>query len=169
MYKTVLPLRIQLGNRNYSRYLKEKQFNVGNWPQSLEAQQGTVKQAQTGHSCKLLPPLSWRDVGAQSKLELYWAVHWKLEPRKRQSQYQREKTISTWLLPSCHPPVSDGLNAARGRKKGRKEGRKREKVGKEGRDKEGRKRNLLISSDINVIWKAERSLETSCRGHPPGI
>ena len=54
------------------------------------------------------------------------------------------------------------------RKEGRKEEKER-KVGKEGRDKEGRKRNLLISSDINVIWKAERSLETSCRGHPPGI
>lgn len=54
------------------------------------------------------------------------------------------------------------------RKEGRKEEKER-KVGKEGRDKEGRKRNLLISSDINAIWKAERSLETSCRGHPPGI
>ena len=41
------------------------------------------------------------------------------------------------------------------RKEGRKEEKER-KVGKEGRDKEGRKRNLLISSDINVIWKAER-------------
>ena len=30
-HKTVLPLRIQLGNRNHSRYLKEKEFNVGNW------------------------------------------------------------------------------------------------------------------------------------------
>lgn len=95
-------------------------------------------------------------------------VHWKLELRKRQSQHQRGKTISTWLLRSCHPPVSDGLNAARGKKKGRKEEKKR-KVGKEGRDKEGRKRNLLINSDINAIWEAERRLETSCRGHPPGI
>ena len=29
-HKTVLPLRIQLGNRNHSQYLKEKEFNVGN-------------------------------------------------------------------------------------------------------------------------------------------
>ena len=106
-----------------------------------------------------MPGQSWNYTGL---------VHWKLEPRKRQSQYQRGKMISTWLLPSCHPPVSDGLNAARGEKKGRKEEKER-KVGKEGRDKEGRKRNLSISSDINAIWEAERSLETSCRGHLPGI
>ena len=29
-YKTVLPLRIQTGDRNHSQYLKEKEFNVGN-------------------------------------------------------------------------------------------------------------------------------------------
>ena len=77
-----------------------------------------------------MPSQSWNCTGL---------VHWKLEPRKRQSQYQRGKMISTWLLPSCHPPVSEGLNAARGKKKGRKEEKER-KVGKEGRDKEGRKK-----------------------------